>query len=124
VCPPGQAKETFYDVAITGFVLEARASGGKTYYLRYRDTHGKQRQHKIADAKSVSFDRARQTAQILRSRVVLGESPAQERKTLRAIPTLPDGHFKFPHLWPVKFPQAGRLNYRSFDLAGSGFLSW
>ena len=20
----------------------------------------------------------------------------------------PDGHFKFPHLWPVKFPQAGR----------------
>ena len=37
---------------------------------------------------------------------------------------LPDGHFKFPHLWPVKFPQAGRLNYQSFGLAGSDFLSW
>jgi len=36
----------------------------------------------------------------------------------------PDGHFKFPHLWPVKFPQAGRLNYRLFGLPGSGFLSW
>jgi hypothetical protein len=36
----------------------------------------------------------------------------------------PDGHFKFPHLWPVKFPQAGRLNYQLFGLAGSGFLSW
>jgi len=37
---------------------------------------------------------------------------------------IPDGHFKFPHLWPVKFPQAGRLNYQLFSLSGSGFLSW
>nr|MDP2189978.1 hypothetical protein [Rhodoferax sp.] len=36
----------------------------------------------------------------------------------------PDGHFKFPHLWPVKFPQAGRLNYQLFGQPGSDFLSW
>ena len=30
----------------------------------------------------------------------------------------PDGHFKFPHLWPVKFPRAGRLDY---GLAGLVF---
>jgi hypothetical protein len=35
----------------------------------------------------------------------------------------PDGHFKFPHLWPVKFPQAGRLNYQLFGLLGSDVLS-
>jgi hypothetical protein len=29
----------------------------------------------------------------------------------------PDGHFKFPHLWPVKFLQAGRPDYAS----GLGF---
>jgi len=29
----------------------------------------------------------------------------------------PDGHFKFPHLWPVKLPQAGRADYAS----GLGF---
>jgi hypothetical protein len=23
----------------------------------------------------------------------------------------PDGHFKLPHLWPVKLPQAGRTDY-------------
>ena len=23
----------------------------------------------------------------------------------------PGGHFKFPHLWPLKFPQAGRADY-------------
>ena len=34
---------------------------------------------------------------------------------------LPDGHLKFPHLWPPKFPQAGRLNYRSIGIAGSDF---
>ena len=28
-----------------------------------------------------------------------------------------DGHFKFPHLWPVKFPcQDVRFNYASFNL--------
>jgi hypothetical protein len=29
----------------------------------------------------------------------------------------PDGHFKLPHLWPVKLPQAGRADYAS----GAGF---
>src|SRR5450830_66801 len=42
----------------------------------------------------------------------------------RSVRSGPDGHFKIPHLWPVKFPQAGRLNYQLFGLAGSDFLSW
>ena len=25
----------------------------------------------------------------------------------------PDGHFKFPHLWPVKLPHAGRADYEA-----------
>lgn len=87
-CEPGKAKVDYYDTAITGFILEVRSTGGKTYSLRYRDPHGKQRQHKIGDTQSLSFDKARQAAKVLRSRVVLGESPAQERQTLRQIPTL------------------------------------
>jgi hypothetical protein len=35
----------------------------------------------------------------------------------------PDGHFKFPHLWPVKFLQAGRVNYRVFGGFEFGLLS-
>lgn len=88
VCPEGKSKVDYYDSAITGFVLEVRASGGKTFHLRYRDQHGKQRQHKIGDSKSISFDKARQAAQTLRSRVVLGDSPAEERKIKRTVPTL------------------------------------
>ena len=85
---PDKGKVDHYDTAITGLILEVRATGGKTYYLRFRDPHGKQRQHKIGDAQSISFDKAKNAAQMLRSRVVLGESPAEERKVKRTIPTI------------------------------------
>ena len=88
VCPEGKNKIDYYDNAITGFILECRASGGKTFSLRYRDPHGKQCQHKIGDSASISFDKAKQAATVLRSRVVLGESPSEERKAKRLIPTL------------------------------------
>ena len=84
----GKAKTDFYDSAIVGFILEVRATGGKTYSLRYRDPHGKQRQHKIGDTQSISFDKARTAAQKIRSRIVFGENPTEDRKALRQIPTL------------------------------------
>ncbi|MCG2742554.1 MAG: tyrosine-type recombinase/integrase [Desulfobacteraceae bacterium] len=87
-CPAGKTKENYYDTSITGFILETRATGGKTYALRYKDQHGRQCQHKIGDSKSISFDKARNAALIIRSRVVLGENPAAEKRTLRLVPTL------------------------------------
>ena len=87
-CPAGRGKLDIYDTAIPGFILEVRPSGGKTYHLRYRDPHGRQRQFKIGDAQSISFDRARTRAQQVRSRVVLGDSPVDERRVQRAVPTL------------------------------------
>lgn len=89
-CEQGKGKTDYYDSAIRGFVLEARASGGKTYHLRYRDGHGKQRQYKIGDANSISFEKARVAAQKLRSQVVLGENPMEDRNVLRNIPALGD----------------------------------
>ena len=85
---PEKGKIDYYDNAITGFILEVRSSGGATYHLRYRDPHGKQRQHKIGDAKSITFDKARIAAEKLRSRVVLGDSPVEEKKARRMIPTI------------------------------------
>lgn len=70
------------------FILEARPSGGKTFYLRYHDSHGKLRQCKIGDAAAVSYDKARQKAMRLRSEVELGGNPLEERQALRAVPTL------------------------------------
>jgi integrase len=90
VCPEGKAKENYYDTAITGFILEVRQTGGKTYALRYKDPHGRQCQHKIGDSKSISFDKAKNAAQIIRSRVVLGEDPSAEKRIKRMVPTLAD----------------------------------
>ena len=65
----------------------------------------------------------------LRSQI--SELVAQNRVVLfmkgtRRMP--PDGHFKFPHLWPLKLPQAGRVGLWVFEplwpvstiLAGGG----
>ncbi|KEH07056.1 integrase [Delftia tsuruhatensis] len=88
VCPPGKSKVDYYDSALKGFILEARSSGGKTFYLRYHDSHNKLRQCKIGDAAAVSYDKARQKAMRLRSEVELGGNPLEQRQALRAVPTL------------------------------------
>ena len=88
ICPSGKGKVDYYDNAITGFILEVRVTGGKTYSLRYRDSYGKQRQHKLGDAKSITFEKARQAAEKIRSKVVLGDNPSDDKKALRQVPTL------------------------------------
>jgi len=98
-CPAGKKKVNYYDSSIKGFLLETRITGGKTYALRYVDPHGRQIQHKIGDAGSISFDKAKNAAKIIRSRVVLGEDPAAEKRKKRNVPTL-DEFWKenyYPH---------------------------
>lgn len=88
VCPTSKGRLDLYDTAISGFILEVRPSGNKTYYLRYRDPHGKQRQYKIGDAQSLNFEQAKQAAQTLRAKVVLGENPSADKAELKKMPTL------------------------------------
>ena len=87
-CPEGKSKENYFDTSITGFILEVRSSGGKTYALRYKDPHDRQVQQKIGDAKSISYDKAKNAAKMIRSRVVLGEDPAEEKRKKKVVPTL------------------------------------
>lgn len=88
-CPPNRKKVDFWDNAngVSGFVLECRISGGKTYYLRYFDQTGRQRQHKIGKHSDISFDQARKAARRLRSEVVLGGDPSADKEEKKAIPT-------------------------------------
>jgi integrase len=72
---------------MTGLVLEVRSTGGKTYYLRYIDPHGRQKQLKIGGYADVTFEQARKKAQRLQSEVVLGGDPAGEKEGRKAIPT-------------------------------------
>lgn len=86
-CPAGKGKIDFFDTACKGLQLEVRASGGKTWYLRYTNTRGTQRQLRIADARDLPLDQARKQADRLRGRIALGDDPGQERAALRSVPT-------------------------------------
>lgn len=85
-CESGKAKTDFYDQTVTGFVLECRSTGGKTYYLRYQCSAGRQRQHKIGRVEDVTFAAAKKKAQHLRSEVVMGGDPADAKSLAKAIP--------------------------------------
>jgi hypothetical protein len=74
-CEPGKNKTDWYDETVTGFILECRRTGGRTYYLRYQDQGGRQKQHKIGRVEDVSFAAAKKKAQQLRSEVVMGGDP-------------------------------------------------
>jgi len=85
-CEDGKRKTDFYDDAVTGFVLECRSTGGKTYYLRYNDQAGRLKQHKIGRYEDITVALARKTAQRLRSEVVMGGDPAAKKAQIKAVP--------------------------------------
>ncbi|MFN9833182.1 MAG: tyrosine-type recombinase/integrase [Phenylobacterium sp.] len=85
-CEPGKTKTDWYDETITGFVLECRASGGRTYYLRYQDQGGRQKQFKIGRYQDVRFADAKKRALQLRSEVVMGGDPGATKALVKSIP--------------------------------------
>ncbi len=94
-CPEGRTKIDYYDSSVTGFILEVRASGGRTYALRYRDSHGAQKQFKIGDVNDLTFNRAKKEAVKLRSRVVVGDDPSKAKASKRAVPTYAELAIKY-----------------------------
>lgn len=83
-CRTGKKKTDYYDKDLKGFVLEVRATGGKTYYLRYVETNGRQRQIRIGPWEDVTFAAAKKRAQQLRAAVVMGEDPLAEKQKKRS----------------------------------------
>ena len=88
ICPDNKKKIDYFDTEVTGFLLETRVSGGKTYYVRYRTTRGTVRQAKIGNAKILRLIDARRQAQKYLAQVALGTDPAEQKETLRQVPTL------------------------------------
>ena len=85
-CEPGKRKTDWYCDTVRGYLLECRASGGKTYYLSHNE--GKSRRTiKIAAYGDITFDKAKKEAMRLRAELVLGGDPAAKKKAARAVPT-------------------------------------
>jgi integrase len=87
---PGRKKTDYFDAGQRGFLLEVRCSGGKTYYQRYTDERGRERQYKIGPADVVTLDQARRKAKQIVAEALLGDDPQQKRRELRAVPLLRD----------------------------------
>ena len=87
ICPAGKQKIDISDTVIPGLILEVRSTGGKTFYVRYRDQRGRQRQCSIGDANCINVTEARHAAKKLRSQIAIGIDPAAEKTTLRSVPT-------------------------------------
>jgi integrase len=88
ICPPNARKIEITDHLCKGLFVEIRSTGGKTYYLRYTDDHGKHKQYRLGDALALPLAKARQKAQTLKARISMGFDPAQEDAQKRATPTL------------------------------------
>jgi integrase len=87
-CPAGARRIDFFDMEFPGFMLEVRRSGGKTFYQRYRDGRGRERQFKIGSAHVLTVSQARRKARAVLAEAILGRDPQKEREELRSIPTL------------------------------------
>lgn len=81
-------KIDFFDNEQRGFMLEVRCSGGKTYYQRYTDDRGRERQFKIGPADVLSLGAARRKARSTAAEALVGTDPQERRAELRRIPTL------------------------------------
>jgi integrase len=90
-CLPGRRKTDYFDSGQRGFMLEVRSSGGKTYYQRYTDDRGRERQYKIGPVDVLTLDQARRKARQICAEALLGADPQQKRREMRAVPQL--SHF-------------------------------
>lgn len=86
-CPDGKRKIEFFDTDESSLSLEVRASGGKTYYRRYRDARGRIRQIKLGAEGDLSLAAARKLSSEVGGRVALGEDPLAAKKIVKATPT-------------------------------------
>ena len=86
-CPADKRKLDLFDQRTKGLLLEVRATGGKTYYIRYTSARGKVCQLKLADARDVTLAQARQLADQTRNRLAMGADPKEAKADLRAAPT-------------------------------------
>lgn len=89
-CPAGKLKTDLHDSGCKGLMLEIRASGGKTFYLRYRDERNKVRQFRLGDAQDLPLEQARKKADSLRAKIAMGVDPSEEKLVKRSTPTIRD----------------------------------
>jgi integrase len=86
-CPADKKKIELFDTASKGLSLEVRATGGRTYYRRYRDSRGRIRQVKLGDERDLSLADARILSDKVGRQLAMGEDPLEQKQIARTVPT-------------------------------------
>jgi integrase len=86
-CPKDKRKCDLFDLNCKGLMLEIRATGGKTYYLRYQDTRGRTRQLRLALEQDVTLLQARKLVEKKRNLIALGQDPCEQKEQAKKVPT-------------------------------------
>jgi integrase len=86
VCPPGRRRIEYVDKGGLGTYLEVRASspGVGTYYLRYKNAHGKTCHQKIGSTAVLTVAEARREAKRIKAEITLGADPRAEAKARKS----------------------------------------
>ena len=80
-CPPGRNRIEYCDTRIPGLFLEARHTGGKTFYLRYRcPEKGSTKYRKLGIHVDLSLASARKRAAVLRGAMLEGKYPGDDKQ--------------------------------------------
>jgi integrase len=85
---PRARKLRIFDTRLRGFIMEVRASGQITFWLRYAGPGGRAVEVRIGRLGDITLDQARQKAEQIRAAVTLGGDPGGDRDKRRATPTL------------------------------------
>ena len=89
-CPARKSREDYYDTKLVGLLVKVLASGRKTFYIRYRDSRGKQVERKVGNASVMKVADARRLAADLLTQVAMGADPFEKRKALKNVPIFGD----------------------------------
>jgi hypothetical protein len=89
VCPSGKDREILWNDALPGFGLVAFPSGRKCYCAQYRQA-GQSHRIAIGQHGRLTPDEARREAKKLLGAVEMGANPVEERRAVRAAPTVAD----------------------------------
>jgi integrase len=89
-CTDMQGRVFVRDTECRGLGVEVRSTGGKTYYLSYRDARGAQRLHKLANAADVTPQQARVLCERARNTIAMGTDLTHKRQQLRNSITVAD----------------------------------
>jgi integrase len=108
----------YFDTETKGFMLEVRASGGATFYFRYRDGGGRIRMNRIGRRDEIALADARAKAHQMKKMVTDGGDPKAENHRFKDVPTF--GEFFYERFLP--FVKARKRSWQTDEVLARNHL--